>query len=185
MSTLEAMKAVIGTDTPNMLVILASIYGQDEDKQAIRSFITRNRYHEITEEATEYFIKNYPKNFGLTANNILNGCFSEIKKNEGFYVVNNSELNSEYVFLYKKFQNCLVIHPFEVYNKEWKLITPTKVSIENNSLNIEILSEYTTTPDGNGRTYILPNASDLTSYRDYNLAFFCFISIHCADDYEE
>ena len=98
---------------------------------------------------------------------------------EGYFAVNNPELNSEYIFLYKKFSNSLVIHPFEVHETKWKLITPIKVSFDDGSLGVEVLSEFTTTPDGNGRSYVLPNAGELKNYADYNLLLFCFISNQC------
>ena len=186
MNNLEVMTELITgmhpdiTSTDKMLLTLSSMYGNKEDKLAIRNFTQKNTYHEIPFEAVLHFKQEYTKSFNLTASNVLNGCFEEVRKNEGFYVVNHPNLNSQYVFLYKKYSNFIIIHPFEIFNDEWNLITPMQVLIENDELNISTLSECTATPDGNGGRHTVPDSYPLER-RNYNLAFFCFISIYCAD----
>jgi len=173
------MKEVFGSDTNTMIDILAGTYGELEDKQALYAFTRRNTFYEAPTEGIEYFHEDFVKRIGLSGDYIGLACFKNIINDEGYFVVNNPELDSEYIFLYKRFPTSLVIHPFEVHEKKWKLITPTKISIEDNSLRVEVLYDFSTTPDGQGRKYHLPNAAELKGYADYNLLLFCFIANQC------
>ncbi len=175
----NVMRNMFGSDTNAMIDILAGTYGEMEDKQALYAFTRRNSFYEAPTEGIEYFHEDFVKRCSLTGDYIASACFVHIINSEGYFAVNNPELNSEYIFLYKKFSNSLVIHPFEVHETKWKLITPIKVSFDDGSLGVEVLSEFTTTPDGNGRSYVLPNAGELKNYADYNLLLFCFISNQC------
>lgn len=172
-------REIFGSDANTLITMLAASYGEDADKRALLSFTNRNAFYVAPTEGIEYFIEDFSQNYKLTGDFIASACFVHIQQKEGYFVVNNHELEKEYIFLYKKFSNSLVIHPFEVHESKWKLITPIKVSIEDGSLGVDVLADFTTTPDGEGRKYVLPNAKELSGYAYNNLLLFCFISNQC------
>ncbi|WP_336982591.1 hypothetical protein [Acinetobacter modestus] len=173
------IREAFGSTSDTLISILAATYGEDADKKALISFTNRNAFYEAPTEGIEYFIEEFSQKYELTGDFIASACFVHIQQQEGYFVVNNPELEKEYIFLYKKFPNSLVIHPFEVHETKWKLITPIKVSFDNGDLGIDVLANFTTTPDGEGRNYVLPNAKELSGYAYHNLLLFCFISNQC------
>lgn len=175
----DLIEEVFWKNTDKMLDQLVASYGEIEDKKALYDFTNRNSFYKTPTKSIKYFQKDFVKNFGLTGDYIASACFINTVNSEGCLVASNSKLGSKYIFLYKKLDGSLVIHPFEVHEGKWKLITPIKVSVDDGSLEVEILFKFTTTPDGNGRNYILPNAKELKDHADYNLLFFCFIINEC------
>jgi hypothetical protein len=173
------LREAFGSDSNTLITMLAATYGTDVDKRALISFTDRNAFYEAPTEGIEYFVEDFSQNYELTGDFIASACFVHIVQPEGYFVVNNPELEKEYIFLYKKLDMALVIHPFEVMDGKWKLITPIKISFKNSILDIEVLEKFTTTPDGEGRQYVLPNAKELSDYAHNNLLLFCFIANQC------
>ena len=176
---LETLKRINGDSDNTFIISLATSYGTDIDKAALHKFLTTNSYYKAPTDGMEHFVNDFGSD--VNANYIHSGCNTNIENELGYFIVNNPELGKECIFLYKKFQDAIVIHPFEILDGSWKLITPTKVSFKSDRLSIDVLENFTTTPDGHGRDhgFTLENAQALKDYAIQNLVMFCFISNQC------
>lgn len=163
----------------SIIVALAAQFGNQIDQKALYDFTTGIEVYTVPNEAIQYFLEDFIKNNKLTGNYILSGCFTNITESRGSFVIENSVLERNFIFLYQKFSTSLMIHPFENSNSKWTMSMPIQVINQGGELIIKILDEFLTTPDGRGNQHSVIKTPELESLAHIYLLLFCFISNQC------
>ena len=174
----KLMRDMFGNDL-SIVVALAAQFGNQIDKKALYDFTTGIEVYTVPNEAIQYFLEDFIKNNKLTGNYVFSGCFNNITETQGSFVIENSALGKDFIFLYQKSSTSLMIHPFENVNSKWTISMPIQVINQNGELIIKILDKFSTTPDGKGNQHSVIKTSELESLAHIYLLLFCFISNQC------
>jgi hypothetical protein len=173
------MREMFGNDL-SIVVALAAQFGNQIDQKALYDFTTNMEVYTVPNEAIQYFLDEVLNKIQLSGQFIQSACFKNITESKGAFVIENSALNKDFIFLYHKNSTSLTIQPFEMINNKWVIASmPIKVINAHNELVIKLLDTFQTTPNGYGNTHNIIKTSQSEVVSHVYLLLFCFISNQC------